>query len=323
MDTNERLERLRGLLYEPPSAEVWDQLCALFDGWEPSSVQLGLDYALPTLVARWPDELRAPLPAWSQAARAKQHPPAWPLVRAYDLILWDCGYQKIAAIKELRQATWLGLKEAKDLIESPAGTALLRAVGQQEGHRLYQALSQVGSQVELRPHDDARPAFHERQPELEFSLRLLEVPPERKVQCVKVLRDLAGASLQGALWWVNEAPWELYRSDNRVELERWAEALRREGASVEVVLLDQGDDPRDALAHTYALEVSRLPSKIETIKLLRTWFGYGLAEAKARAERLPQQGATTLLRGRSLELVTQALRELRQAGGEGRAILEA
>lgn len=318
MDTNERLERLRGLLYEPPSTELWDQLCALFDGWEPSSLQLGLDYALPALDARWPDELRAPPMAWSQDARAKQHPPAWPVVRAYDVVLWSCGSNKIQAIKELRAATGLGLKESKDLIESPAGTELLGAVGHSPAHRLYYALLQAGSKVEVRPHDLTRPVLHDQRPEPELVLRLLEVSPYQKIQTIKLLRELAGVSLADALRWANETPVELYRTDNDAELTRWATALREVEAVVEVVRV--GGEQAPASGYTYSLEVSRLPSKIETIKLLRTWFGSDLMTAKAQAERL-KEGAT-LLRGKSLELVTQSLRELRAAGGEGRAILE-
>lgn len=318
MDTNERLEQLRGLLYEAPSTELWDQLCALFDGWEPSSLQLGLDYALPTLDARWPDELRAPPPEWTQAARAKQHPPAWPVVRAYDVVLWSCGANKILAIKELRLATGLGLKESKDLIESPAGTELLGAVGKIQAQQLYEALSQAGAGVELRPHDLTRPSLHVQLPKPELVLRLLEVSPTQKIQTIKVLRELSGVSLADALRWVNEAPTELYRTDQSADLTRWVTALWEVGAEVEVVRV--GGEQAPASEHTYSLEVSRLPSKIETIKLLRTWFGSDLMTAKAQAERL-KEGAT-LLRGRSLEFVTQSLRQLRAAGGEGRAVLE-
>ena len=52
MDTNERLERLRGLLYEPPSAEVWDQLCA-YDrrDFHPD------DFDTDELVETWREEL--------------------------------------------------------------------------------------------------------------------------------------------------------------------------------------------------------------------------------------------------------------------------
>jgi large subunit ribosomal protein L7/L12 len=318
MDTNERLERLRGLLYEPPSSEVWDQLCALFEGWEPSSLQLGLDYALPALDARWPDELRAPPEAWTSAARAKRHPPAWPLVRAYDVILWSCGHQKIQAIKELRSATGLGLKESKDLIESPAGTELWGAVGHSPAHRLYYALLQAGSKVEVRPHDLARPPLRDQLPDPEFVLRLLEASPYRKIQTLKVLRELSGVSLAAALRWVNEAPVELYRTDNGAELARWAAALREVEAVVEIVPIQN----EASQARRFCLEATKLPNKIETIKLLRTWHNLGLAEAKALAERLPQAPPWRLLEGRELLVAEEALRALRAAGGEGRVVLE-
>ena len=62
-DTQDRLERLRGILYEPPDEAGWRRLSGLFEAWpaDDPSLLVGVDYAGERL-ATWPDALRiAPL----------------------------------------------------------------------------------------------------------------------------------------------------------------------------------------------------------------------------------------------------------------------
>ncbi len=61
---NPRFERLRALVYAQPSAEAWDELCELLDGWsQADGLEEALVYAEP-LLQRWPTALRQPPPYW-------------------------------------------------------------------------------------------------------------------------------------------------------------------------------------------------------------------------------------------------------------------
>jgi large subunit ribosomal protein L7/L12 len=66
----------------------------------------------------------------------------------FDVILASFGEKKINVIKEVRGITGLGLKEAKDLVES-APKAIKEAVGKDEAAEIKKKLEDVGATVEL------------------------------------------------------------------------------------------------------------------------------------------------------------------------------
>lgn len=67
----------------------------------------------------------------------------------FDVILTEAGGQKIAVIKEVRGATSLGLKEAKDLVES-APKAVKEGISKDEAEELKKKLEAAGAKVELK-----------------------------------------------------------------------------------------------------------------------------------------------------------------------------
>ncbi|MGE0269022.1 MAG: 50S ribosomal protein L7/L12 [Candidatus Omnitrophota bacterium] len=68
---------------------------------------------------------------------------------AFDVILADAGAQKIAVIKEVRAATSLGLKEAKDLVEA-APKPVKQGVTKEEAEELKKKLEAAGAKVEVK-----------------------------------------------------------------------------------------------------------------------------------------------------------------------------
>jgi len=67
----------------------------------------------------------------------------------FDVVLTEAGGQKIAVIKEVRALTSLGLKEAKDLVES-APKAVLEKVNKDDAEKAKAALEGAGATVELK-----------------------------------------------------------------------------------------------------------------------------------------------------------------------------
>ncbi len=67
----------------------------------------------------------------------------------FDVILADVGAQKIPVIKEVRTLTNLGLKEAKDLVDS-APKAVLEKVSKEEAEKAKAQLEGAGAKVELK-----------------------------------------------------------------------------------------------------------------------------------------------------------------------------
>jgi large subunit ribosomal protein L7/L12 len=67
----------------------------------------------------------------------------------FDVVLTEAGGQKIAVIKEVRSLTSLGLKEAKDLVES-APKAVLEKVNKDEAEKAKAALEGAGATVTVK-----------------------------------------------------------------------------------------------------------------------------------------------------------------------------
>ena len=66
-----------------------------------------------------------------------------------DVILASFGEKKINVIKEVRAITQLGLKEAKDLVES-APTAVKEGITKDEAEEIKKKLEDAGATVELK-----------------------------------------------------------------------------------------------------------------------------------------------------------------------------
>lgn len=68
---------------------------------------------------------------------------------SFDVILVKMGDKKIQVIKEIRTVTTLGLKEAKDLVES-APKAIKQGVSKEEAEEIKKKVEAQGATVELK-----------------------------------------------------------------------------------------------------------------------------------------------------------------------------
>lgn len=68
---------------------------------------------------------------------------------SFDVVLSDAGDQKIKVIKVVRDATGLGLKEAKELVDGAPKT-VKEGVSKEEAEDLKAKFSEVGAVIELK-----------------------------------------------------------------------------------------------------------------------------------------------------------------------------
>src|SRR5487761_916718 len=68
---------------------------------------------------------------------------------AFDVVLTGAGQQKIQVIKVVRALTGLGLKEAKDLVDS-APKPVKEGVAQDEADSIKAQLEEAGASVEIK-----------------------------------------------------------------------------------------------------------------------------------------------------------------------------
>ena len=67
----------------------------------------------------------------------------------FDVVLKGAGANKLAVIKVAREITGLGLKDAKDLVESAPKT-IKEAVSKEEAEKIAEQLKAAGAEVEVK-----------------------------------------------------------------------------------------------------------------------------------------------------------------------------
>ncbi len=82
-------------------------------------------------------------PAAAEAAPAEEEK------TEFDVVLTVCGSNKIQVIKEVRAITNLGLKEAKEAVES-VPTTLKEAISKAEAEEIKKKLEEQGATVEIK-----------------------------------------------------------------------------------------------------------------------------------------------------------------------------
>lgn len=100
------------------------------------------------LEEKWGVSASAPVPVATGTVPAGATAPAEEKTE-FEVILAEVGSNKIAVIKEVRAATSLGLKEAKDLVEA-APKSLKKGVSKEEADKMKSALEKAGAKVEVK-----------------------------------------------------------------------------------------------------------------------------------------------------------------------------
>ncbi|SIO24461.1 50S ribosomal protein L7/L12 [Algoriphagus halophilus] len=68
---------------------------------------------------------------------------------SFDVILKSAGASKLAVVKLVKELTGLGLKDAKDLVDS-APKALKEGIAKDEAEGLKKSLEEAGAEVEIK-----------------------------------------------------------------------------------------------------------------------------------------------------------------------------
>ena len=119
---------IKKALGEMPVMELVELISELEEAW-------GVSAAAPVAVAAGPA-------AGGDAAAAEEK-------TEFDVVLASFGDNKVAVIKAVRGVTGLGLKEAKDMVES-APAAVKEGASKDEAEIIKKQLEEAGAKVELK-----------------------------------------------------------------------------------------------------------------------------------------------------------------------------
>ncbi len=101
------------------------------------------------LEEKWGVSAAAPVAVAAAGGAAEGGAEAESEKTSFDVILASFGDKKINVIKEVRALTSLGLKEAKDLVES-APKPIKEGVNKDEAEEIKKKLEEAGASVELK-----------------------------------------------------------------------------------------------------------------------------------------------------------------------------
>ncbi|MCY1056662.1 ribosomal protein L7/L12 [Nannocystis sp. SCPEA4] len=162
-------------------------------------------------------------------ATVEIHGAAWeetPARGPVDVVLVSCGPMKINIIKVIRDETGLGLKECKDLAETP-GSVVREGLGSEDAEALREKLVAFGATVELREVEGARPG------PAHVDVFLRSHGPN-KILVIKEVRALTGLGLKEAKDLVEAAPRMVQEQVELSTAKRLQAVLVEAGADVEL-----------------------------------------------------------------------------------------
>ena len=122
-------EEIKEALGQMPVMELVELINELEEDW-------GVSAAAPVAVAAAPG-------AAAEGAEAAEEK------TEFDVVMKSFGGNKVAVIKVVRTITGLGLKEAKDLVESAPAT-VKEAVSKDEAEEIVKQLEEAGAEAELK-----------------------------------------------------------------------------------------------------------------------------------------------------------------------------
>jgi large subunit ribosomal protein L7/L12 len=134
---------------EPKSsaAEVPKEFAGLVEQLDKLSA-LEISKFVKFLEEHWGVSAAAPAVVAAAPAAADGGSPAAEEKSEFDVVLKDAGAQKVAVIKAVKDATGLGLGEAKAIVDS-APKAVKEKVAKEEAESVKKALEDAGATVEL------------------------------------------------------------------------------------------------------------------------------------------------------------------------------
>ncbi len=133
---SEKVQNIMNTLDTLSVLEIAELAKALQEHW-------GVSAAAPVAMAAMPGMGGAPGAGGAAAAPAVEEK------TEFDLVLKEVGAQKIPVIKVVRELTSLGLKEAKDLVDSSPAT-VKKGISKAEADEGKKKLEEVGATVEVK-----------------------------------------------------------------------------------------------------------------------------------------------------------------------------
>ena len=153
------------------------------------------------------------------------------------VVLTDSGTQKINVIKVVRQATGLGLKDSKDLVEAPKPKLVRAGLSRVEADALVVALVASGAKAEVQERGSAAPGHPKNVTTAKRFDVLLQSWGTNKILVIKAVKNATGLGLAETKTLVESAPIVVVKGVEREKAESLVAELSSAGAAASLVSL--------------------------------------------------------------------------------------
>lgn len=155
----------------------------------------------------------------------------------WSVVLTEPGPNKILVIKEVRTATGLGLREAKELVEAPMPQPIKKGVTRAAADALVAAFEKAGAKVEVSGLKSAgQPKPTGAAVEGSYSVRL-ESFGTSKIGCIKEVRAATGLGLAETKKLVESAPVFVKEGLSKDQADALVKALVAAGGTATAVVV--------------------------------------------------------------------------------------
>ena len=152
----------------------------------------------------------------------------------YQVRLNDAGRELVKAIKVYREFTGVGLKEAKDMIDS-APCIVLKTEDYQNARSLADQFSAIGASVTIVGDDNCDPMYSENYSQGQVYKVYLHDDGGEKVKAIKYYRDHTGEGLKESKDKIDSAPCTMMVTTDYQKAKRMVDDFRAFGANVSII----------------------------------------------------------------------------------------
>jgi large subunit ribosomal protein L7/L12 len=149
----------------------------------------------------------------------------------YAVVLKSAGAAKLQVVKAVKESLGLGLKEAKDIVDSTIETPVLlkEKISKGAAEKIKSEIEAAGAIVELRSSD-----IHLQAGDTIYYDVFLINAGAAKLQVVKAVKESLGLGLKEAKDYVDEAPSILSKGISRSEAENLKKEIEAAGGTIEM-----------------------------------------------------------------------------------------
>ncbi|MCQ3930828.1 MAG: hypothetical protein DPW16_10250 [Chloroflexi bacterium] len=219
-----------------------------------------------------------------------------PTAGDFSVVLVDTGRKKIEVIKVIREATRLGLKEAKDMTESIPAT-IIAGISEHQAQQIAREFQRVEAVVQIvqgaAPLDLSPQAMaHPDIPNLlkgQWNVVLLD-SGSKKINVIKTIRAATNLGLAEAKDLAESTPATLLTGLSEAYAQQWVMQLQKDGATAQMVQGSASAVPSAPSSSTGGWNVVLMDggnNKITVIKVIREHLELGLKEAKDLVDQTP------------------------------------